>query len=156
MGLDTVVVGPNGHGETVGAMYGKVYDSEGNQLPGVDNQSVEAFNDALRQAEKTREYRAEGYKMAAQDAALGVAVGPAVGIVGGTARKAVSPLIGKTKGSLRRTNAPATTSNLSLLHKRGNKPPLSERSLTRAEYRELSSESRARASIESIGGARTC
>ncbi|PSF11883.1 hypothetical protein C7H09_05850, partial [Marinobacter fuscus] len=88
VGLDTVVVGPNGHGETIGAMYGKVYDPEGNQLPGVDNQAVEAFNDALRQAEKTREYRAEGYKMVAQDAALGMAAGPAAGIVAGGATKA--------------------------------------------------------------------
>jgi len=88
VGLDTVVVGPSGHGETIGAMYGKVYDPEGKQLPGGDNQAVEAFNDALRQAEKTREYRTEGYKMVAQDAALGMAAGPAAGIVGGAARKA--------------------------------------------------------------------
>ncbi|MCK0165508.1 RHS repeat-associated core domain-containing protein [Marinobacter sp. S6332] len=109
VGLDTVVVGPNGHGETIGAMYGKVYDPEGNQLPGVDNQAVEAFNDALRQAEKTREYRAEGYKMVAQDAALGMAAGPAAGIVGGAARKAGGALVSKAKGAfgaLRKTDIP--------------------------------------------------
>ncbi len=109
VGLDTVVVGPNGHGETIGAMYGKVYDPEGNQLPGVDNQAVEAFNDALRQAEKTREYRAEGYKMAAQDAALGMAAGPAAGIVGGVATKAAGSLVSKAKGAfgaLRKADVP--------------------------------------------------
>lgn len=112
VGLDTVVVGPNGHGETIGAMYGKVYDPEGNQLPGVDNQAVEAFNDALRQAEKTREYRAEGYKMAAQDAALGMAVGPAAGIVVGGATKAAGSLVSKAKGAfgaLRKADVPDKT-----------------------------------------------
>ncbi|WP_240616584.1 RHS repeat domain-containing protein [Marinobacter fuscus] len=109
VGLDTVVVGPNGHGETIGAMYGKVYDPEGNQLPGVDNQAVEAFNDALRQAEKTREYRAEGYKMVAQDAALGMAAGPAAGIVAGGATKAAGSLVSKAKGAfgaLRKADVP--------------------------------------------------
>jgi len=70
VGLDTVVVGPDGYGETIGALYSKIYDPEGNQLPGVDNQAVEAFNDAYLQAERISETRVDGYTMAVQDAAV--------------------------------------------------------------------------------------
>ncbi|WP_264753997.1 hypothetical protein [Marinobacter sp. ANT_B65] len=109
VGLDTVVVGPDGHGETIGALYSKVYDPEGNQLPGVDNQAVEAFNDAYRQAERISENRVEGYTMAAQDAALGMAAGPVAGVAAGAAKKVAGPLIDKAKsalGALRRADVP--------------------------------------------------
>ena len=97
VGLDTVVVGPDGHGETIGALYSKIYDPEGNQLPGVDNQAVEAFNDAYRQAARISENRVEGYTMAAQDVAVGVAAGPVVGL----ASKTVGPLVDKSRQLLR-------------------------------------------------------
>ena len=109
MGLDTVVVGADGHGETIGALYSKVYDPQGNQLPGVDNQAVEAFNDAYRQAVRISENRVEGYKIAVQDAALGMAVGPVAGVVAGAAKKAAGPLISKAKnalGALRKADVP--------------------------------------------------
>src|SRR5690606_35162034 len=112
VGLDTVVAGPNGHGESMGAMYGKVYNSEGNQLTGVDNQTVEAFNDAYRQAERTRGFRAEGYNMVVQDVAMGIAAGPIIGLAAGASGKMAAPLIGKGKGalgSLRNTDVPGST-----------------------------------------------
>ncbi|PCM44854.1 RNase A-like domain-containing protein [Marinobacter sp. ANT_B65] len=113
VGLDTVVVGPDGHGETIGALYSKVYDPEGNQLPGVDNQAVEAFNDAYRQAESISETRAEGYTMAAQDVAVGVAAGPVAGVVAGAAKTAAGTLVNKAKsalGLLRKTAVPDSKS----------------------------------------------
>ena len=116
VGLNTVVVGPDGYGETIGALYSKIYDPDGNQLPGVDNQAVEAFNDAYLQAERISETRVEGYTMAAQDVALGMAAGPVASVVAGAAGKAAGPLISKAKSALGALRA-ADVSNHSQLNR---------------------------------------
>src|SRR5690606_41490488 len=68
-----------------------------------------SFNDAYRQAERTRGFRAEGYNMVVQDVAMGIAAGPIIGLAAGASGKMAAPLIGKGKGalgSLRNTDVP--------------------------------------------------
>ncbi|MFL1406235.1 hypothetical protein ACJO2E_12910 [Marinobacter sp. M1N3S26] len=75
VGLDTVTARGAG-GDTIGGMYDKVYDSDGNQRPGIDNDTANAFDEAYLQAQDISDMRAEGYRMVAEDTAIGAAVGP--------------------------------------------------------------------------------
>ena len=75
VGLDTVTA-KGGGGETIGAMYDKVYDGNGNQRSAIDNDTASAFDEAYLQAQEISDMRAEAYEMAVKDAAIGAAIGP--------------------------------------------------------------------------------
>ncbi|MFL1484373.1 colicin D domain-containing protein [Marinobacter sp. LN3S78] len=75
VGLDTVTARGAG-GDTIGGMYDKVYDGDGNQRPGIDNDTANAFDEAYLQAQDISDMRAEGYRMVAEDTAISAVTGP--------------------------------------------------------------------------------
>ncbi|WP_231870128.1 hypothetical protein [Grimontia celer] len=76
----TVIPDHGGLGDSLGVLYDRVYDLEGNQYAGIDNDTANAFTDGFIQAQDTHNLRTTGYRMAGVDYAIGGVAGRLLGI----------------------------------------------------------------------------
>ncbi|WP_220416885.1 putative adhesin, partial [Enterovibrio norvegicus] len=75
-----VMASDGSFGKSLGVLYDRVYDLEGNQYAGIDNDTANAFTEGFIQAQGAHEMRTTGYRDAAIEYAIGGVAGSAFGL----------------------------------------------------------------------------